>query len=202
MRTIAAKPAIVAQPRQSLSIGLALVKLRSYPTRNHETSFAVQSSAESNTSGCKLPDVKRTRLVVSRVPADTIRKSWEVSEILADMSAIRFVAGKQIKGRAATGTIQLLCHVKPGASANREGITAMTDKVIDVCVAAQAREGEANTAVRNVIAKTLKVPKSNVEITKGMKSREKTVAIQIGPNSTPAEEMERMQALLLSSVAQ
>ncbi|KAF2625067.1 YggU-like protein, partial [Macroventuria anomochaeta] len=79
--------------------------------------------------------------------------------------------------RIATGTIQLLCHVKPGASARREGITAVTDEIIDVCVAAQARDGEANTAVRTVIAKTLKVPKSNVEIAKGMKSREKTVAI-------------------------
>lgn len=100
-----------------------------------------------------------------------------------------------------TGTVQLFCHIKPGASANREGITAVTDEIIDVCVAAQAREGEANTAVRIVIAKTLKVPKSDVEIAKGMKSREKTVAIQLGPNITPAEEIERIRDLLASSVA-
>lgn len=115
------------------------------------------------------------------------------------MSAIRFVAGKKAKGRIATGSIQLLCHVKPGAS--REGVVAVTDEVIDICVAAQAREGEANTAVRNVIAKTVGVPKSDVEIAKGMKSREKTVAIQMDAGIAPAQEIERMKALLLSSIA-
>lgn len=114
------------------------------------------------------------------------------------MSAIRFVAGKAAKGRIATGTIQLSCHVKPGANANREGISAVTDDIIDVCVAAQARDGEANAAVRAVIAKTLKVPKSDVEITKGLKSREKTVAIQLGRDVTPSEEVERVRALLLN----
>ncbi|KAH6643864.1 hypothetical protein C7974DRAFT_8216 [Boeremia exigua] len=116
--------------------------------------------------------------------------------------AIRFVAGKAAKGRFATGSIQLLCHVKPGASANREGITAVADDIIDICVAAQAREGEANAAVRTILAKTLKVPKSDVEIAKGMKSRDKTVSVQIGPDITPAEEVERMRTLLLSSAAQ
>ncbi|KAF1357824.1 hypothetical protein EJ07DRAFT_28317, partial [Lizonia empirigonia] len=72
-------------------------------------------------------------------------------------------------------TIQLLCHVKPGASANREGITAVTDNMIDICVTAQARGR--NTAIRIVIAKTLKIPKSDVDIAKGMKSREKTATI-------------------------
>lgn len=78
----------------------------------------------------------------------------------------------------------------------------MTDEVIDLCVAAQARDGEANTAVRTVIAKTLKVPKSDVEIAKGMKSREKTVAIQMDAKVTPAEEIERIRGLLLRSVVQ
>ncbi|OSS44358.1 hypothetical protein B5807_10982 [Epicoccum nigrum] len=117
------------------------------------------------------------------------------------MLAIRFIAGKAAKARTSIGIIQLLCHVKPGASANREGITAVTNEVIDVCVAAQAREGEANVAVRAVIAKTLKVPKSDVEITKGIKSREKTIAIQMGQHITPDEEIERIRALLSSSIA-
>ena len=118
------------------------------------------------------------------------------------MAAIRFVVGKAAKGRTATGTIQLLCHVKPGASANREGITSVTDEVIDICVAAQAREGEANKAVTHVIAKALRLPKSDIEIAKGMKSHDKTVSIQLGPKITPAEEIERIRALLSSSVAQ
>jgi uncharacterized protein YggU (UPF0235/DUF167 family) len=118
------------------------------------------------------------------------------------MSAIRFVAARNIKGQHAAGAIQLLCHVKPGVNVNREGIAAVTDEAIDICVAAQAREGEANMAVRVVIAKTLKVPKSSVDIAKGMKSREKTVTIQMSTSITPAEEIERIRALLSSSIAQ
>jgi len=63
--------------------------------------------------------------------------------------AIRFIAAKP---KAQTASIQLLCHVKPGVKAEREGIVAVTDKGIDVCVAAKARKGEANKAVREVIA--------------------------------------------------
>ncbi|KAJ4985002.1 hypothetical protein SVAN01_09524 [Stagonosporopsis vannaccii] len=118
------------------------------------------------------------------------------------MSAIRFVAGKAAKGGVATNTIQIVCHVKPGASASREGIAAVTEDVIDVCVAAQAREGEANVAVRTVFAKTLKVPKSDVDFAKGMKSRDKTVSIHMGPDIKPADEIERIRTLLLSSIAQ
>lgn len=70
--------------------------------------------------------------------------------------AIRFVAAKSSRGQS--GTIQLLCHVKPGVSANREGIAAVSNEAIEVCVAAQAREGEANKAVREVIAKVLPQP--------------------------------------------
>ena len=117
------------------------------------------------------------------------------------MSAIRFIARKAAKARTSTGIIQLLCHVRPGASANREGITAVTDEVIDACVAAQAREGEANAAVRTFIAKTLKVPKSDIEITKGLKSREKTITIQMGEHITPDREIGRIRALLSSSIA-
>ena len=117
------------------------------------------------------------------------------------MSAIRFTAGKAAKARTSTGIIQLLCHVKPGVSANREGITALTEAAIDVCVTAQAREGEANAAIRTVIARTLKVPKSYVEITKGLKSREKTITIQMGEHITPDREIERIRVLLSSSMA-
>jgi len=118
------------------------------------------------------------------------------------MSAIRFVASKAAKGRLATGTIRVLCHVKPGASASREGIAAVTDDVIDVCVAAQAREGEANAAVRSVFSKTLKIPKSDIDITKGLKSRDKTVSFKSGLDIKPDEEIERIRSLLLSSLAQ
>lgn len=122
---------------------------------------------------------------------------WHNIDVLS-MSAIRFIAAK---ARTSTGIIQLLCHVKPGVSANREGITALTEAAIDVCVTAQAREGEANAAIRTVIARTLKVPKSYVEITKGLKSREKTITIQMGEHITPDREIERIRVLLSSSMA-
>ena len=63
--------------------------------------------------------------------------------------AIRWIAAKS---NAKTGSFQIMCHVKPGVHPNREGIGAVSDEAIEVCVAAQAREGEANKTVREVIA--------------------------------------------------
>jgi uncharacterized protein YggU (UPF0235/DUF167 family) len=139
-------------------------------------------------------------------------------------SAIRFITAKSPKVKS--GSIQLLCHVKPGVNAKREGIGEVTDSEIEVCVAAQAREGEANKAVRELIAevnlriaphfrahsyaisnhiltfiKILRVPKSDVEIAKGMKSREKTVIVNnITTKSTPEEEVDRIRIILQESV--
>ena len=70
--------------------------------------------------------------------------------------AIRFVAARGAK--APEATVQLLCHVKPGVHADREGIASVTSEAIQVCVAARAREGEANRAVRNVIAEVCAPP--------------------------------------------
>lgn len=64
--------------------------------------------------------------------------------------AIRFITAKGHKVKS--GSIQLLCLVKPGVNAKRQGIEAVTDDGIELCVAAQAREGEANKAVRELIA--------------------------------------------------
>lgn len=108
--------------------------------------------------------------------------------------AIRFVASKS--ARNCTGTIQLLCHVKPGVSANREGIAAVSDERIDICVAAQPKDGEANKAVREVIADALRVAKSDVEVIKGMKGREKTVAVRTDVKGTAEEEVNRIRAVL------
>jgi uncharacterized protein (TIGR00251 family) len=113
--------------------------------------------------------------------------------------AIRFVAPKGAKSQS-SATIQLLCHVKPGVNVNREGIAAVTDENIEVCVAAQARDGEANKAVREVIAEALRVAKSDVEVIKGMKSREKTVAISLmGLKSKPEDEIDRVRGMLVES---
>jgi uncharacterized protein YggU (UPF0235/DUF167 family) len=56
------------------------------------------------------------------------------------------------------GYIYLQCHVKPGASKQREGIISISENVIEVCVSAQAREGEANKAVREVFSSVSSMP--------------------------------------------
>ncbi|TDZ53286.1 UPF0235 protein C15orf40-like protein [Colletotrichum trifolii] len=89
-------------------------------------------------------------------------------------SAIRFVAGTK---KSPLGTLYLQCHIKPGASRVREGVAAVTDATVDLCVAAQAREGEANKAVVKLLSQVLGLPKSDITITQGLKSREKTVAL-------------------------
>ncbi|KAI8307979.1 UPF0235 protein C15orf40-like protein [Colletotrichum sp. SAR11_59] len=76
-------------------------------------------------------------------------------------TAIRFVAGTK---KSPLGTLYLQCHVKPGASRVREGVMAVTDATVELCVSAQAREGEANKAVVKLLSE-------------GLKSRDKTVAV-------------------------
>jgi uncharacterized protein (TIGR00251 family) len=111
---------------------------------------------------------------------------------------IRFVASKSAKN--CSGTVHLLCHVKPGVSAQREGIAAVSDERIEICVAAQPKDGEANKAVRDIIAGALRVAKSDVKVVKGMKSREKTVAVWTEVKGTPDDEVNRVRAVLESRV--
>jgi hypothetical protein len=93
---------------------------------------------------------------------------------MASKQVVRFVAASAKSG---LGSIHLQCHVKPGASKQREGVADINDEAVELFVAAAAREGEANKAVREVISDILKIPKSSVEIIKGHRSREKTIAI-------------------------
>ncbi len=76
--------------------------------------------------------------------------SFDVNSVMATHPAIRFVASS---GKSARGLLHLQCHVKPGASKQREGIMSVSDAVIEVCVSAQPRDGEANKAVREVISR-------------------------------------------------
>ncbi|KAJ2904116.1 hypothetical protein MKZ38_008834 [Zalerion maritima] len=100
----------------------------------------------------------------------------------ASQAAIRFVLNttkskKVPSSSASTGTYYLRCHVKPGASKDREGVAGLTNDLIELCVSARAREGEANKAVVKVLSDILQVPKSELQITQGLKSRDKTVAL-------------------------
>lgn len=67
---------------------------------------------------------------------------------------IRFVAGAK---KSPHGTLYLRCHVKPGAAKSREGILAVTDEAIELRVAAQAREGEANKAVVKLLSEVVPI---------------------------------------------
>lgn len=54
--------------------------------------------------------------------------------------------------KSAKNTLYMHCNVKPGASKNREGIASVDDEAVEICVAAQAREGEANKAVIRLLS--------------------------------------------------
>lgn len=64
-------------------------------------------------------------------------------------AALRYVQGTK---KSPQGTFYLQCHVKPGASKQREGVTSLTNEAVELCVAAQAKEGEANKAVVKVLS--------------------------------------------------
>lgn len=77
---------------------------------------------------------------------------------MSTQRALWFVASKaKAKATKKTspqqgGTIYIHCHVKPGASKQREGVTCITDEAVEICVAAQAKEGEANKSVVKVLS--------------------------------------------------
>lgn len=73
----------------------------------------------------------------------------------------------------------------------------MSNCVVELCVAAQPKEGDANRAVRELIAKALKVPKSDVDIVRGIKGRDKAVDISNIPlQGTPEELVHRIRDAL------
>jgi hypothetical protein len=71
----------------------------------------------------------------AEVPTDLFLTS------MSSLPAIRLVASSTKSARA---HVHLQCHVKPGASKQREGITSVSDTVIEVCVSARAREASSH----------------------------------------------------------
>lgn len=67
---------------------------------------------------------------------------------MASQRVLQYVAGAKKKPT----TVYLHCHVKPGASKVREGITALTDNTIELCVSAVPKDGESNKAVLAVLS--------------------------------------------------
>jgi len=65
--------------------------------------------------------------------------------------------------------------VKPGSS--QEKIVEGSDGELIVYLRAKPHDGEANTALIKLLAKHFDVPKTSIKITRGQKSRIKTVEI-------------------------
>ncbi|KAJ8063565.1 hypothetical protein OCU04_007437 [Sclerotinia nivalis] len=75
-------------------------------------------------------------------------------------------------------TVHLSCHVKPNVSASRVGIKPFSDtsSSIEVSVAGPARDNEANEGVVELLSRILRCPKTDLEVVRGKKSRDKVIA--------------------------
>lgn len=73
---------------------------------------------------------------------------------------------------------QVGVEVKVRTGSSREGIGGEHDGAVVVQVAARAVEGQANRAVRKLIAKKAGVSASKVEIVRGEKNSIKVVAVE------------------------
>ncbi|KAI8631845.1 DUF167-domain-containing protein [Xylariaceae sp. FL1651] len=91
------------------------------------------------------------------------------------------VAISLIRKKSSAKILQLRCHVRPGASKAREGIVAITEEVIEVCVSAPAQDGKANKAVLETLSEALGTAKTDLQITNGLKSRDKTISVSSAP---------------------
>lgn len=76
------------------------------------------------------------------------------------------------------GRVLLDIEVQPGSS--RQGIVGINQwrSKLSVAVKAEAQKGKANEAVLHVLAKTLELTKSDLEIVSGQTSRAKRVSVK------------------------
>jgi uncharacterized protein YggU (UPF0235/DUF167 family) len=111
--------------------------------------------------------------------------------------AIRWLASN---GSGRTARVLVSCRVKPGVSAAQEGIAAVTDECVEVGVTNQARDGSANKGVIAVIAKALGMPRTDVTLWKGHKSREKVIAVNIQAKGTPEDKLIFVRSVLQGNV--
>jgi len=85
--------------------------------------------------------------------------------------------------RDADGTVVLAVHAQPGAK--RTEAAGLHGDALKVRVAAPALEGRANDALVEFLAAAFEVPKRNVTLASGQKSREKRFVI-VGTAVDPA----------------
>ena len=82
-------------------------------------------------------------------------------------------------------------RVKPGAKNDRVGGTWGEDALV-VAVKARAVDGAANAAVVKVLADSLNIPKSAVEIVHGHRSR--TKLIDVSDSFVAVEDLQRLMS--------
>ncbi|PHH83367.1 hypothetical protein CDD83_3000 [Cordyceps sp. RAO-2017] len=116
----------------------------------------------------------------------------------ASGSAVRFVLGG--KKSPNLGALRLQLRVKPGASKDREGVAAVLDDCVELCVSAQPRDGEANKAVVRLLSDVLGLPKSRFQLVHGNKSRDKTIVLEgVKADEGPALADTTLEALRRAS---
>jgi uncharacterized protein YggU (UPF0235/DUF167 family) len=103
-------------------------------------------------------------------------------------------------GARQSAIFQVFCRVKPGVSARREGIVAVTDECVEINVTNQPVDGGANIGIEKILAKALSLPRSDVKILKGLQSREKTFQINIWTTATPEEKLNFIRKMLMGNV--
>lgn len=86
--------------------------------------------------------------------------------------------------QAQAGGARLRVRVQPGAGDNRVAgveLDAAGEAYLKVRVTQPAEGGKANRAVAKLLAKTLHMPASSIEVVAGHKDRRKTLAVAGGP---------------------
>lgn len=79
------------------------------------------------------------------------------------------------KGRSAPPSVKINLRVIPRAK--RDAIEGFLDGVLRVRVTAAPQDGNANRAVVKLLAKQLGLPRSNVVLAKGARSRDKVIEV-------------------------
>lgn len=89
----------------------------------------------------------------------------ENSAIMSFNKAVWYVAATK---KSSHPTLFINCSVKPGASKSREGVTSIREDAVEICVSAQAREGEANKAVVKVLSEVNENLDDHLSIQRGL----------------------------------
>lgn len=95
--------------------------------------------------------------------------------------------------RAGSGGTEISIHVQPGAS--QAEIVGLHGDALKVRVPARAVEGAANEALVIFVADALGVPRREVKILRGVKSRRKVLAVR-----SPVEDVTEVLARLMMPV--